>query len=33
MNGVIDIARGVSSQSFEDYMKELNDAWAAQVSQ
>lgn len=33
MNGVVDIARGVSSQSLEDYMKELNDAWAAQVSE
>lgn len=31
LNAVVDIARGVSSQSFEDYMKDLNDAWAAAI--
>lgn len=33
MNGVVDIARGASSQSFEDYMKGLNDAWAAAIGE
>lgn len=31
MNGVVDIARGVSKQSFDDYMKSLNDKWAKAV--
>lgn len=33
MNGVVDISRGASSQSFEDYMKGLNDAWAAAIGE
>ena len=31
MNGVVDIARGASSQSFDDYMKSISDEWAAAV--
>lgn len=31
LNGVVDIARGASSQTFEDYMELLNKAWAAAV--
>ena len=29
LNGVVDIARGASKDTFENYMKTLNDAWAA----
>lgn len=29
LNGVVDIARGVSSQTFESYMTSLNTAWAS----
>lgn len=31
LNGVVDIARGVSSQTFEEYMAELSAKWAAAV--
>ena len=29
LGNVVDIARGIGSMSFEEYMKSLNDAWAA----
>ncbi len=31
LNGVVDIARGVSTQTFEDYMKDLSAKWAAAI--
>ena len=31
LNGVVDIARGASSQTFEEYMNSLAEAWAAAV--
>lgn len=31
LNGVVDIARGASSETFEDYMNKLNSAWADAV--
>lgn len=31
LNGVVDIARGASKESFEDYMARLNDNWAEGV--
>lgn len=31
LNGVVDIARGVSSQTFEEYMADLSAKWAAAV--
>ena len=31
LNGVVDIARGASSQTFEEYMKSLAEKWAAAV--
>jgi raffinose/stachyose/melibiose transport system substrate-binding protein len=31
LNAIIDIARGASNDTFEAYMKRLNDAWAAAV--
>ena len=31
LNGVVDIARGVSTQTFEDYMKDLAAKWAAAI--
>ncbi len=31
LNGVVDIARGASSETFEEYMKNLNSAWAAAI--
>ena len=31
MGGVVDIARGASSQTFEEYMQELTDNWAGAV--
>lgn len=32
LNGVVDIARGVSTQTFEEYMAELGAKWAAAVN-
>jgi hypothetical protein len=31
LNGVVDIARGVSSQTFEEYMADLNAKWAGAI--
>ena len=31
LNGVVDIARGVSTQTFEEYMKDLSAKWAAAI--
>jgi raffinose/stachyose/melibiose transport system substrate-binding protein len=31
LNGVVDIARGVSTQTFEDYMKDLSAKWSAAI--
>ena len=31
LNGVVDIARGVSSQTFEQYMADLSAKWAGAI--